>query len=70
MSTTYNNTPFSITFVPGTLNGNAVNPGTVTITGVLNGTVTGSNHSSVVATFNPLAIDPVQFELGQARQAR
>jgi len=51
--TTYTNTPFSITFVPATLNGTAlVDPGTVTITGVLNGTVTGANQSSVVATFN------------------
>jgi hypothetical protein len=52
-STTYDNTPFSITFVPSTLNGiTLVNPGTVKISGVLNGVVTGPNQSSVVATFN------------------
>lgn len=52
-STTYNNTPFSITFVPSTLNGTTlVNPGTVMISGVLNGVVTGGNQSSVVATFS------------------
>jgi hypothetical protein len=53
-STTYNNTPFSITYSPSSIDGNAVT-GTVTITGVLNGTVTGTNYSQVVATFNPLA---------------
>ena len=52
-STTYDNTPFSITFVPTTLNGTTLsNPGTVTISGVLNGVVTGANQSSVVATFS------------------
>jgi hypothetical protein len=51
--TTYTDTPFSITFLPQTLNNSPLtNPGTVTISGVLNGTVTGSNQSSVVATFN------------------
>ena len=54
-STTYDNTPFSITYLAGQFDGNALtDPDTVTITGVLNGTVTGPNQSSVVATFNPL----------------
>jgi hypothetical protein len=52
-STTYSNTPFSITYVPGTIDANAVSS-TISITGVLNGTVTGDNYSTVVATFNPL----------------
>jgi hypothetical protein len=52
VSTTYDNTPFGITVLPSTLNGTAlVDPGTVKITGVLNGVVTGGNQSSVVATF-------------------
>jgi hypothetical protein len=51
-STKYDNTPFSITFVPGTIDATTLsNPGTVTISGVLNGVVTGGNQSSVVATF-------------------
>jgi hypothetical protein len=52
-STTYNNTPFSITYVPASIDGIAVKS-TISITGVLNGTVTGDNFSTVVATFNPL----------------
>jgi hypothetical protein len=62
-STTYDNTPFSITFVPSTLNGATLtSPGTVTINGVLNGVVTGANQSSVVATFSTPASG--SFELG------
>jgi len=52
-STTYTNTPFSINFIPGTIAGEApTSSSPVTITGVLNGTIAGSNQSSVVATFN------------------
>jgi hypothetical protein len=62
-STTYDNTPFSITFEPLTLNTNPLtNPGTVTISGVLNGVVTGANQSSVVATFSMPSSG--SFELG------
>jgi hypothetical protein len=53
-STTYNNTPFSITYVPGSIDGNAITGQAATITGVLNGTVTGNNFSTVVATFTSL----------------
>jgi hypothetical protein len=53
-STTYNNTPFSITYVPSSIDGNTVNS-SISITGVLNGTATGDNFSTVVATFNPLS---------------
>jgi hypothetical protein len=53
-STTYNNTPFSITYVPGSIDGNAITGQAATITGDLNGTVTGSNFSTVVATFTSL----------------
>jgi hypothetical protein len=50
-TTTYNNTPFSISFVPQTLAGQAVTSGQVILSGVLNGTVSGSN-STVQASFN------------------
>jgi hypothetical protein len=53
-STTYNNTPFSITYVPGSIDGNAITGQAATITGVLNGTVTGNNFSTVVATVTSL----------------
>ena len=53
-STTYANTPFNITFNADSLNGGAVQPnGTpVTLSGLLNGTISGNNQSSVVASFN------------------
>jgi hypothetical protein len=52
-STTYTNTPFSISFIPATVAGETPSTSSpVMITGVLNGTISGSNQSSVVATFN------------------
>lgn len=62
-STKYTNTPFSITYVPGTVDGNTVNSA-ITITGKLNGTVTGNDFSTVVATFNPLTNGSVQIADG------
>ena len=62
-STTYDNTPFSITYVPASVDGNAVKS-TISITGVLNGTVTGNNFSTVVATFNPLTHGSFQIADG------
>ena len=52
-STTYTSTPFSINFIPATIAGEApTSSSPVTITGVLNGMISGNNQSSVVATFN------------------
>ena len=54
-TTTYNDTPFSITFVPEsyTLNGNSMpDPSPITVTGTLTGIENGPYQSSVVATFN------------------
>lgn len=55
-STTYTNTPFSITFLVNTVNGTAPNPNQtpIVVTGELNGTVTGSGQSNVEATFDPI----------------
>jgi hypothetical protein len=54
-TTTYDNTPVSVTFVPSTYNGTTLPSTTpVTIGGVLNGTVTGSTQSSVTVMFNPV----------------
>jgi hypothetical protein len=54
-TTTYNNTPFSITFLPSEYSGIALtNPNPVTITGTLSGTVSGTYQSTVEATFNPI----------------
>jgi hypothetical protein len=55
-TTTYNDTPFSITYIPNTYNGiTLTDPTPITITGTLSGTETGPYQSSVVATFNPIA---------------
>jgi hypothetical protein len=64
-STTYTNTPFSITYIPSMYNGSpvtGVNP--VTITGTLTGTISGPYQSSVEATFNPVTSG--SFTLGGA----
>ncbi len=57
MTTTYNNTPFSITFDTLKVNGAqpTVNESPITITGVLNGSINGPSQSDVVATFNPIS---------------
>jgi hypothetical protein len=61
-TTTYNATPFSLTFLPATYNGVAISDTTPpVISGTLTGTVTGQ-QSTVVATFNPTATG--SFELG------
>jgi hypothetical protein len=63
-STTYTNTPFTLKFNADGINGSPVQPNEtpVTVSGVLNGTLTGSNQSSVVATFN--GIDKPTFQTG------
>ncbi|HMB04340.1 MAG TPA: PEP-CTERM sorting domain-containing protein [Isosphaeraceae bacterium] len=54
-STTYDNTPFDVTFLVKNVNGQAPNPNAtpIDISGTLKGTVTGSDVSNVTATFNP-----------------
>jgi len=53
-STTYNNTPFSLSLIPDSFNGTMAQDTPVEVTGYLNGTVTGANQSSVKVTFNPV----------------
>ena len=54
-TTTYTNTPFHLSLTINQVNGAAPDPNQtpVTLNGVLNGTVTGSNQSTVVAKFDP-----------------
>jgi hypothetical protein len=61
-TTTYNNTPFSITYLAENVDGNKPVPNDtpITLTGVLNGTFSGPDQSSVVATFNPVDLKPFQ----------
>ncbi len=56
-TTTYDHTPFTITYTGQKVNGNTPtrNESPVTITGFLNGSITGPSQSAVVATFNPIA---------------
>lgn len=53
-TTTYTNTPFSITYIAQKVDGETADPnGTpVTLTGVLNGTLSGATQSNVIATFD------------------
>lgn len=55
-TTTYTNTPFNITYLVNTVDGNTPDPNQtpIQVSGVLNGTVTAGNQSQVTATFNPV----------------
>jgi hypothetical protein len=64
-STIYNNTPFSFTLIPSGYNGSPLSGfSPLTVTGVLNGTLTGGSQSNVIATINPIPNDT--FQLGSA----
>ena len=56
VTTTYENTPFEITYIANKINGVVpeLNETPIKISGVLNGSQTGPNQSSVVATFDPV----------------
>ena len=56
-TTSYNHTPFAVTFGITTVNGInvAADPPALTVTGFLNGILSGSNRSTVVAVFDPIA---------------
>lgn len=64
-STTYTNTPFSITLIANQVDGEVPVPNgsPIVINGVLNGTITGGNQSTVRALFNP--IGEVPFQTGE-----
>ncbi|WP_237722898.1 PEP-CTERM sorting domain-containing protein [Singulisphaera acidiphila] len=64
-STTYTNTPFSITLIANQVDGEVPVPNgsPIVISGVLNGTITGGNQSTVRALFNP--IGEVPFQTGE-----
>jgi hypothetical protein len=51
-STTYDNTPFSITMVPQSLGNTTINSSPIVLTGTLSGKVEGGYTSTVTATFN------------------
>jgi len=55
-TTTYDNTPFHITYLVNSVDGTAPSPNEtpIQISGVLNGSITGGSQSSVEATFDPI----------------
>jgi hypothetical protein len=55
-STTYTDTPFHITYLVNTVDGNTPDPNEtpIQVSGVLNGTISGGNQSHVVAKFDPI----------------
>ena len=61
-STTYNNTPFSLSLIPNSFNGTPVSDSPILINGFLNGTVSSNNQSSVKVTFNP--VTTASFSIG------
>jgi hypothetical protein len=54
-STSYHDTPFTLTLVPSGFNSTDVNDTPITISGHLNGSVTGPFQSGVQASFDPIA---------------
>jgi len=54
-STKYNDTPFTLTFVPSGFNSTSVNDTPITITGHFSGTVSGPFQSSVQASFDRIS---------------
>jgi PEP-CTERM motif len=65
-TTTYSNTPFTIQLKVDSVNSTTPvvpNQSPITVTGLLNGTVSGASRSEVVATFNPLAKSDFQTGL-------
>jgi len=55
-TTSYSNTPFSITLLVNSVDGTTPvpNQSPIVVTGELNGSITGSNQSNVQATFDPI----------------
>ncbi len=54
-TTTYNNTPFTLTFVPTEYNGSGLNDTPITVSGTLNGSVNGPYQTSVQVNFDSLS---------------
>jgi hypothetical protein len=53
-TTTYSNTPFTLTFVPTAFSGNTLNETPLSLSGTLNGMLSGPYQSSVQVSFNPI----------------
>jgi hypothetical protein len=62
-TTTYNHTPFAVSFGISTVDGISVaaTPPLLTVTGFLNGTLTGANLSTVIAVFDPIPNPNIQI---------
>jgi hypothetical protein len=62
--TTYNNTPFTLTYVPTEFNGATLTDTPITVSGSLTGSVTGPYQSSVQVNFNPLINNGFELATG------
>jgi len=70
-TTTYNNTPFTLTFDPTSFNGkdfqgSGLTDTPITVSGTLNGTITGSYQSLVNVSFNPVTDNGFQLTSGSS----
>jgi hypothetical protein len=64
-TTTYNNTPFSVTLIPQMLDSAPISNATpIVATGKINGGVTGAYHSTLQATFDPIPTTTVSLGTG------
>jgi hypothetical protein len=66
--TTYQNTPFTLTYVPTEFNGSPLTDTPVTVTGTLTGSVSGPYQSSVQVTFDPLTTNGFQLAPGSSSE--
>jgi len=64
--TTYNNTPFTLTYVPTQFNGTTLSDVPISITGSLTGTVDGPYQSSVQVSFKPLTNNGFELVKGSS----
>ncbi len=64
--TTYENTPFTLTFVPTEFNGSTLSDTPITVSGTLTGSVSGPYQSSVQVNFNSLTANGFQLEPGSS----
>jgi hypothetical protein len=66
-TTTYSNTPFSVTMIPQSLDSTPIsNVSPIKLTGKINGEVSGAYHSTLQATFDPIPQTTLPIGTGTA----
>ena len=64
--TTYNNTPFTLTFTPQQFNNTDLGNSKITVSGTLNGSLNGPYQSSVLVSFNSLSNNGFTLQPGSS----